>query len=613
MRRTMIVAVALLAAGAAWSRAETPAEILARAKAATGGAAWDAVAALRVHATLTMGGMTGTVDTLEDTRAGRYVSRVELGPAHEAEGFDGSQPWLQDDSGQVRADEGGDAREGAADEAYRTAMAYWYPERWPAAIEAVDDRREGDRRFHVVRITPKGGRPFEIWVDAATSLVDRTVERTAIETRTTLFSDYREVRGLKLPFAIRQTNGEPKYDQLLTVTTVDVNPTLPGDAFAPPPPPAVDFALAAGATSTTVPFELINNHIYVAVKLNGKGPYRLLCDTGGANVVTPGLASELGLKTQGALEGRGVGEKSEDMALSRLDTLEIGGATIKSQLAIVLPFGQLSNVEGVPVLGLVGYEVFKRFVVTIDYEHCRLTLTLPSAFAYHGAGTVVPFVFNEHVPQVEGSINGVAGRFDIDTGSRATVDLLGPFVEKNSLAARFPKRVETVTGWGVGGAARGEVARAATLRLGGVEVANPVVVLSRQKKGAFSDPYVAGNVGGGLLKRFTVTFDYARKQIVLEPNAGFKAPDVWDRSGMWINAAVDGFEVADAVAGGPAAEAGVKTGDRIVAVDGVPVAKVGLPALRTRFRSDPPGSQVTLTLAGEQGTRTATVTLRDLV
>lgn len=613
MRRTLIATAALLAAGWAWTQTVTPAEILARARAASGGAAWDAVKGLRIHAKVQMGGMSGNAETVQDARTGRYVSRFELGPARGAEGFDGAQAWSQDDSGQVRVEEGGDAREGAANEAYRTAMAYWYPERWPAAVESAGDRAEGARSFHIVRITPRGGRPFEIWIDAATSLPDRTVEKAAMETQTVLLSDYREVHGVKLPFATRQTNGEVRYDQLVTVDNVEVNPALPDGAFATPPPPAADFTLAGGATSTTVPFELINNHIYVPIRLNGHGPYRLLCDTGGMNVVTPELARELGLKSEGALQGRGVGEKTEDFALSRLDAVQIGDATIKSQLAVVLPLTPFSDVEGIPSLGLVGYEVFKRFVVTIDYEHGRLTLTQPSAFTYRGAGTVVPFTFNEHIPQVEGSIDGVPGRFDIDTGSRASVDLLGPFVEKNSLAAHFKKSIETVTGWGVGGPARGVVGRGTSLRLGGVEIVNPVVMLSTQKKGAFSDPYVAGNVGGGILKRFTVTFDYARKQIIFEPNAAFGAPDVWDRSGMWVNVAGDALVVVDSTAGGPAAEAGVKAGDRIVAVDGVPAAKVRLPDLRTRFRTDPPGTRVELTLADQGGTRKVTLTLRDLV
>ena len=49
----------------------------------------------------------------------------------------------------------------------------------------------------------------------------------------------------------------------------------------------------------------------------------------------------------------------------------------------------LSAAEGVPENGMIGFEVFKRFVVKLDYEHEMLTLAIPSAFAYHGDGTAV--------------------------------------------------------------------------------------------------------------------------------------------------------------------------------------------------------------------------------
>src|SRR6202034_976367 len=110
-----------------------------------------------------------------------------------------------------------------------------------------------------------------------------------------------------------------------------------------------------------------------------------------------------------------------------------------------------------------------------------------------GSGTVVPFKFHDHVPQVAGSIDGVAGAFDIDTGSRATLDLFGPFVEEHGLRARYAPKIEGVSGWGVGGPARSQFARAGSLRLGDVEIKGPVVELTLQSKGAFSDKYVAGH------------------------------------------------------------------------------------------------------------------------
>ncbi|HEY6319926.1 MAG TPA: aspartyl protease family protein [Thermoanaerobaculia bacterium] len=616
--------------------APAAAAVLARAKEASGGKAWDAVATRHVRARLHVGGLDGSAESIEDVRTGHHALHYSLGPLRGAEGFDGTAAWTQDASGQAQAEESEDARRGAADEAYRTALAFWYPQRWPAQIESLGRREDGPRRFDVLRITPRGGRPFELWVDAASGLFDRVVETGAIDTRTAFFSDFREVDGVKLSFATRSTNGDTRYDQLVTAESIRFNEPIAAGAFAMPAPPPSDFSLAAGATSTSVPFELLNNHIYLDVKLGGKGPFRLLCDTGGANIVTPELARTLGLKPQGALQGRGVGDKSEDIGLVTVASLQVGGATLRDQVFAVFNLDPLTSAEGAPVNGLIGYEVFKRFVVRVDYEHRTMTLTLPAAFSYHGGGVVVPFKFNEHVPQVEGAIDGIAGAFDLDTGSRASVDLLGSFVEQHGLRARYAPKVEGVAGWGVGGPARAQFARAGTLRLGGLEVSRPPIELTLQTKGAFSDKYVAGNVGGALLSRFNVTFDYGRQQVIFErferdARGARDARDVrskgvggdltipFDRAGAWLNLAEEtppalpAFEVIDVYAGGPAAEAGLRQGDRIVEVDGKTPAELPLPALRERLRNDPPGTRVRFTVlrAGTRGE--VVVVLRDLI
>ncbi|MEW6367059.1 MAG: hypothetical protein AB1714_20710 [Acidobacteriota bacterium] len=109
--------------------------------------------------------------------------------------------------------------------------------------------------------------------------------------------------------------------------------------------------------------------------------------------------------------------------------------------------------------------------------------------------------------------------------------------------------------WGVGGGARSAVTRASTLRPGPVVVPNPVTELPLQTKGAFTDTYVAGNVGAGILNRFSVTFDYSRQLMILEPNAHHDVADDFDRAGMWINLDGSFFSVVDITAGSPAAEA----------------------------------------------------------
>ncbi|HET8541868.1 MAG TPA: aspartyl protease family protein, partial [Anaeromyxobacter sp.] len=496
-RWPLAVALTLATAPPDVASAGDPRAVLDRAKQATGGARWDGVQTTYTRARLKAGGLEGVVETWADVRRGRYARRYTFGPAKGGDGYDGTTAWTQDDSGQVRLEEGANAREGAADEAYRAALAHWFPERWPASIEDGGERREGDRRFDVVRITPRGGRPFELWVDAASGLVDRFSEKDESRVRTTFLSDYRETDGVRVPFRVRETTGDPKYDAVFTVERVSLGERVEEARFSPPPPPPPDFAIAGGATSTRVPFELLNNHVYVDVRLNGRGPFRLLCDTGGGNIVTPAVAKELGLDVQGALEVRGAGEESQDLGLTRIATVEAGGATLRDQLFNVVSFDELSAVEGVPVQGLVGYEIFKRFVVTIDYPGRQLVLYAPGTFPGDAAGVELPFRFDQHVPEVDGALDGIRGTFWLDTGSRGALSVMGAFAERHGLAKRYGARIEAVTGWGIGGAARSLLARANRLTLGdAVAIDAPVVDISLQERGGSVNQYVAGVVGG---------------------------------------------------------------------------------------------------------------------
>ncbi|MEW6365718.1 MAG: aspartyl protease family protein [Acidobacteriota bacterium] len=612
MRRNPALIVTLLLATTT-AHAADPQGTLARAKAATGGHAWDGVRTIHTKVKVSTGGLTGVAESWDDLLSGRFADTYELGPVVGAEGFDGKVSWSQDTSKQVLTQGSGEAYEAAANEAFRRSLAYWFPERWPAVVEDGGGRTEAGRQFLVVRITPKGGRPFDMWFDATSYLLDRTVEKGGTETQTTYFSDYRTVGGVKISHSQRGSNGETKYDQIIVAESIDLNPVIEMARFEVPAPPPRDFEIAGGVTSISLPFELVNNHIFLTARLNGKGPYQMLFDTGGANVLTPTMARQLGVAPEGALQGQGVGEKSEDIGLARVEKVQLGGLTISNQVFYVFPLESMENVEGAGPFGLIGYEVFKRLVVKLDYEHKIATFTTPEDFAYEGGGAVIPFTFKDQIPQVDGEVDGIAGKFTIDTGSRASLDLHAPFVEKYNLKAKYHPKVEAVTGWGVGGGARSAVTRASTLKLGPVVVPNPVTELSLQTKGAFTDTYVAGNVGAGILKRFSVTFDYSRQRMILEPNAHHDVADDFDRAGMWINLDGSFFSVVDITAGSPAAEAGLKPGDRIVAIDGKSAIEVRLPAARLKFRSDPPGTRVRLTVQSGNTTREVELILRDLI
>jgi C-terminal processing protease CtpA/Prc len=73
------------------------------------------------------------------------------------------------------------------------------------------------------------------------------------------------------------------------------------------------------------------------------------------------------------------------------------------------------------------------------------------------------------------------------------------------------------------------------------------------------------------------------------------------------------FEVFDVVAGGPAAKAGIKAGDHILAVDGESVESLDLPSLRMEIANKVSRKQLRLKMNSEGTLRNVTVMPRDLL
>lgn len=594
--------------------ASDPRSILNRAWEASGGPAWDEVKALHWRVKMSASGLSGSGEIWEDVRSGRFTVTFSLGPLSGARGFDGTAAWAMDGSGQVRVQEGGDAREAAVNDAYRRSLSWWYPDRRAATLSDAGVTEEDGQRFHRISIHPEGGHPFELWIHAGTGLVDRFVEPGSMATQTTFFSDYRQVDGVRLPFGRRTTVGDPRFDQVYEVESIEVNPPLDEARLRRPGEQQVrDFEIAGGRTSTDVPFRLLENHIFLEASLNGHGPLLLLFDSGGANVVTPETAARMGLPSQGSLQGIGAGEGTVEVGLTRVQELRMGDVVLRGQVFYVIPLGDAATGEEVDIPALIGYEVFKRFAVRIDYERQILTFTLPEAFQEPAGATEVPFVFHGRFAQVAGEVDGILGQFVLDTGSRGSLTIHTPFAEEHDLAGRYAPRFETLIGKGLGGGVRGAVTRAGLLKMGNVEVPAPVTFLARQQKGAFADRSIAGNVGGGILRRFTVTFDYPRQRVFFEPNGSFGREDAYDRSGLRLRRMEDGFEIEEVIPASPAGEAGLQAGDRIVEIDGRAASEVSLSDLRAYLRESPTGTEVRFVLRSGGEAREVRLTLRDLL
>jgi membrane-associated protease RseP (regulator of RpoE activity) len=615
MRLVVPLLVLVLVSSLGTAHAATdPAAVLDAYRAASGGDAWDGKAVMKTLFKLSGQGLTGSGTSMTDLREGWSIDRYTLGPASGAEGFDGKDAWEQGPNGEVNLQKGGDALQLALNHAYQNANLWWHPDFGGATVKTLAGRPCGGSDCTVLEITPNGGLPFRAWFDERSHLLDRTVLHVGARTTTVVFSDYRVVDGVRVPFRTVVDNGHGRqYLQTVTVTSVAFLPGQPVATYAPPASHIEEVSIADGATQTTFPFRLLNNHIYTDAWTNGHGPLLFIVDTGGENILVPFTAKALGIATEGAMAGTGVGDKAVSVGLAKVKSLKAGDAIFRNQVVYVMDFIP-NDVEGVDIQGMLGFTVFKRFVTRIDYGKREITLIEPDHFDPEDAGTPIPFVFNGDLPEVEGTFDGIPGKFDIDTGSRAALTLTSPFVKRYDLRAANPKGVVAVDGWGVGGPSRSYVTRGRELTIGSVRIPGVVTALSLQEKGSFAAPSYQGNIGGGILKRFVVTFDYANHTMYLKPIPAPVADlDTYDRAGMWINAAAGGMRVMDVTANGPAAQAGIRIGDLVTQVNGKPAASIPVYELRRMLRDESPGTVVRFTIKRGEQMRQIPITLRDQI
>lgn len=607
-------AAALLASTSALAQGTGTDAILAANRAAAHGEAYAGKGAMELRYDYAGQGMTGWTSSAFDLKTGAFVDANEVGPTKGSNGFDGRQAWMQDMSGAFTPQAGGDTRQLAVNEAYRDANLWWRPDHGGAAIAPLGRKTAEGRAYDVLSVTPKGGKAFEAWFDPETHLLGRIVEMQGWQTMTSTFSDYRPAEGVLVPGKVVIDDGlGPANRQTLTLKTARFAPARPPGAYAMPKVRPTDATIQNASGRTTVPLQLLNNHIYVEVKVNGKGPFLFIVDTGGHDLLTPETAKALSVKSEGQAAGSGAGEGSVEVGFAKGVTFQIGDLVLKDQTIATVPFAS-TQVEGFPQQGMIGFEVFRRFVTEIDYGAKTMTFIDPAKFTPKDAGTPVPFLFYSHLPQVKGDFEGLPGVFDIDTGSRVELTLNKPFADAHGLKSKHPKGVTAVDGWGVGGRSVSYVMRGEHLTLGPVRVDDVVAGLGTQSRGSFADPNYQGNVGSGLLKRFKVTFDYDHQVMYLKPLPGpLKDVGTFDRAGFWINKSDKGFKIVDLTAGGPAEAAGLKTGDEITSVDGKPAGAIPISDLRARLRNDPAGSKVSLDVERDGAPRAVVLTLKDQI
>jgi hypothetical protein len=249
-----------------------------------------------------------------------------------------------------------------------------------------------------------------------------------------------------------------------------------------------------------IPFTDNGKLVSLRVRVAGSAPRVFSLDSGaGASVIDSATATELHIRAQGTRLGTGAGAGPVRFSIFKNVSLALGAARWLAPKAYGISLNSVGTVLHED--GLVGSDLFFRYVVDVDYARHRLSLYEPKTFRYMGTGTAVPLTIVKRVPHAAVTIK-VRGRAAqvrqllIDSGSEDAVD------DDVIATSTAPKQLISTSGLG----------RSVHAYSGPVEWA---------KVGSFKLSDLSGTSGGvpllgsGVLRNFHVTFDYSRKRMYL--------------------------------------------------------------------------------------------------
>jgi aspartyl protease len=285
-------------------------------------------------------------------------------------------------------------------------------------------------------------------------------------------------------------------------------------------------------SSASTPFQLTDSLIYIQASINGSHPLWMMLDTGSSVTVFDETVSKmLGIPflDEGNVDGPGQGSVQK-LAFANHATLMFAGEEMGDQTVATLPLEWFSREVGRSTDGFLGSNVFRNYVVEIDYANQLLRFHDPAVYCYSGSGQRLPlqFIWND-IPTVHAEVVAQDGRaidgvFLVDSGATTAIWLTKAFSEAHPEVLSAQDTVEVPKVVAVGGGLRTRLGRVQAIRLGGFVVSMPLTQFSQNTSGIFAAPDITGTIGAQMLRRFTVIFDYPHGQMILEPNEHFGDP-----------------------------------------------------------------------------------------
>jgi len=367
-----------------------------------------------------------------------------------------------------------------------------------------------------------------------------------------------------------------------------------------------------GKTSTKIQFELIGNLITIPVEIN-RTKVNLVLDTGmpimGGLITNNTKALELNLTYSGETQIGAPGGKSSKAKVASNVKFKLGDLEFSNQTFIVMAKSQ--NLSYYEFDGVIGNEIFTRFIVDIDYEKNIITLTEPSDFKLLKDTEKIKLTFENGYPFVSCSVTMESGiniplSLVLDLGASNTL-ALNPGSQKEIILPS--KNIKTGIGRSVDSELFGYKGRIRKFIIGNQSFNNVLATFNESTYTTFAK---YGNLGSGILKRFNLTFDYTGKMLYIKPNKYFNDPFEFNMAGIDISKSVDGIVKIDRVLpNSSGSEVGLETGDSILKINNLNTVHISRKQLSELFEQE--NKIVELTIKRGKTIKSISVKLRRII
>ena len=340
------------------------------------------------------------------------------------------------------------------------------------------------------------------------------------------------------------------------------------------------FKINSGKKSIRLDYDIYNNLVVIPVKVNNVIPLKFVMDTGvRSTIITDKVITDmlnLPYTRKIVINGPGDYNQLQAWVVSQVG-LYLDGITGYDQTILVLEddYLKLRNVLGVEVHGMIGYDIFNRFVMGFDFPGKSVNMIEPRKFIPPRGYDVLPLLVEDTKPYIWATVcihdtTHIRVKLMIDTGASHSLLLKA----NPALGIKVPTaNIHDEIGRGLGGVIEGSLAQINSLSFGKYTFHDVVASFPDPSSypDSLSDAERNGTIGGEILSRFNVYFDYRHGKIYLRKNQNFHKKFGYNMSGLTITAEgqeLNSYRIASVRDHSPAAEADIRPGDILLSLQG---------------------------------------------